>query len=407
MSRQIVVIGGGAAGMMAAITAAEAGARVTVVERNERPGRKLMITGKGRCNVTNACGREEFLSHVTSDPRFLYSALSAFPTERTVAFFEESGVPLKTERGKRVFPVSDRAVDVVDALHRRMERAGARLVHDRVTEICLSEGRVVSVKGEREQYPCDACILCTGGLSYPLTGSTGDGYDFARALGHTVTPLRASLSAVTSPDPLCGACMGLSLRNAGIRLERDGREIYTDFGEMLFTHFGLSGPVILSASTQMDKPGNYELHVDLKPALSPEQVDARLLREIGENPRKEFRSLLHALLPASLCEPFLGRTGIPGEKRCAEVSRAERERTGRLLKDLCIPLSGLRPVEEAIITAGGVSTREVDPKTMASKKAAGLFFAGEVLDVSAETGGFNLQIAFATGCAAGRAAAGE
>ncbi len=405
MSRRVLVVGGGAAGMMAAIFAAGSGAQVTVVERNEKPGRKLMITGKGRCNVTNACDPGEFFSHVTSNPRFLYSSLAAFSAADAIAFFEASGVPLKTERGRRVFPQSDRASDIVDALVRRMRKAGVRLACDRIRGLEIRDGAVTAAIGERESYPCDACVVATGGLSYPLTGSTGDGYELARSAGHRVVPPRPSLVPLVAEGDFCRECMGLSLRNAGLTLYRGERAIYTDFGELLFTHFGLSGPVILSASARMEGPGPYRAEIDLKPALSRDQLDARLLREIAENPKREFRTMLRALLPAKMVEPFRALTGVPGEERVSEITREQRDRVRTLLKALPIRIVGTRPVEEAIVTAGGVDCREIDPKTMASRKLRGLYFAGEVMDVSAETGGFSLQIAFSTGRAAGVAAA--
>ncbi len=408
MAKKIVVIGAGPAGMMASIAAADAGAHVTLIERNVRPGRKLAITGKGRCNVTNACEMREFLTHVTSDPRFLYSTLSAFSCADVMQFVEGIGVPLKVERGARVFPVSDRAQDVVDAFCSEMRRRSVLLVCDRATALEYnSEGRPSAVVCEAGKYPCDAVIVATGGCSYPLTGSTGDGYTFARAAGHTVIAPRPSLVPLASPDKFCADCMGLSLRNVRVVLFCDDKVIYSDFGEMLFTHFGLSGPCILSASTRMEKKGRYRVIIDLKPALSDAQLDARILREINENPRRELHGLLRTLVPGKMLDPFIVRFGFDGSKRSAELSRADRDRIIRALRNLEIPISGMRPIDEAIVTAGGVSTREIDPKTMQSRKISGLYFAGEVMDVSAETGGYNLQIAFATGRAAGIAAAGE
>ena len=408
MAKKVVVIGAGPAGMMASIAAANAGAEVTLIERNPRPGRKLSITGKGRCNVTNACEMREFLTHVTSDPRFLYSTLSAFSCSDVMQFVEELGVPLKVERGARVFPVSDRAQDVVDAFCAEMRRCSVRLVCDRATALEYDgDGRPASVICEAGRYPCDSVIVATGGCSYPLTGSTGDGYLLARAAGHTVVEPRPSLVPLVSPDRFCADCMGLSLRNVRVTLFREEKEIYSDFGEMLFTHFGLSGPCILSASTRMEKKGRYRVVIDLKPALSDAQLDARILREIDESPKRELRGLLRTLVPGKMLDPFIARFGFDGGKRSAELSRTDRENIIRALHELEIPVSGMRPIDEAIVTAGGVSTREIDPKTMQSRKIPGLYFAGEVMDVSAETGGYNLQIAFATGRAAGMAAACE
>ena len=391
--------------MMAALFAAEMGAKVCLIERNVRPGRKLAITGKGRCNVTNASDLREFLTHVTSDPRFLYSCLSAFDTAAVMQYVEELGVPLKVERGMRVFPVSDRALDVVDAFADALRRSGVQTVCDRACALKICDGRLQGVICEAGEYPCDACIVATGGKSYPLTGSTGDGYALAKCAGHTVTPLRPSLVPMVSPDPFCRECMGLSLRNVGVRLYLGDKELYSDFGEMLFTHFGLSGPCILSASTRMSESGNYRVVIDLKPALSDAQLDARILREIQENPKRELRGLMRTLLPGKMLDPFIARAKFDPCKRSAEISRQDRETMIASLRSLSIPISGLRPIEEAIVTAGGVSTREINPKTMQSKLLPGLFFAGEVMDVSAETGGYNLQIAFSTGRAAGIAAA--
>lgn len=406
MKKKVVVIGAGPAGMMAAIAAADAGAQVTLIERNVRPGRKLAITGKGRCNVTNACEMREFLTHVSSEPRFLYSTLSAFSCADVMQFVEELGVPLKVERGARVFPVSDRAQDVVDAFCSALRQRSVSLVCDRATALEYNpEGRPSAVVCESGKYDCDSVIVATGGCSYPLTGSTGDGYTFARTAGHTIIELRPSLVPLVSPDRFCADCMGLSLRNVRVTLFREEREVYSDFGEMLFTHFGLSGPCILSASTRMEKKGRYRIHIDLKPALTDAQLDARLLREIEESPKRELRGMLRTLVPGKMLDPFISRFGFDGNKRSAELSRTDREKIIYALHNLEIPISGMRPMDEAIVTAGGVSTREIDPKTMQSKKIPGLYFAGEVMDVSAETGGYNLQIAFATGRAAGIAAA--
>lgn len=403
---QVIVVGGGAAGMLAAVCAAESGASVTVLERNARVGRKLMITGKGRCNVTNACDVRTFLTHVTSDPRFLHSALAAFSPEDAMQFFTQRGLALKVERGRRVFPVSDRASDVVDCLHAACRDAGAELLCGRAEAVLVKEGAVCGIVCEDgSRMNADAVILATGGLSYPLTGSTGDGYRMARALGHSVTPLCGSLVAMVSEDAFCPACQGLSLKNVRLTLMRGTKCLYSDQGEMLFTHFGLSGPLVLSASARMEEKDACRAVIDLKPALDDQRLDDRILREIAENPRRELRGLMRTLLPGKMLEPFLLRLHVDPQKRSAEISREERAALVRALHSLTLPVCGLRPVEEAIVTRGGVSTREISPKTMESKLVKGLFFAGELMDVSAETGGYNLQIAFSTGFAAGRAAA--
>lgn len=368
--------------------------------------RKVMITGKGRCNVTNNCGVQEFIAHVPSNGRFLYSALSAFGPQDTMHLLEELGVPLKTERGNRVFPCSDKAVDIVDALVKYARTGGVRFLQGRVMALRLEDGVCTGVQLEDGRVlPAYAAVVCTGGLSYPLTGSTGDGYALARQAGHTVTPLRPSLVPLESPDGFCAEMQGLSLRNVAARVidTESGRAIYEDFGEMLFTHFGVSGPLVLSASAHMRQmePGRYRLVLDLKPALTPEQLDARLLRELGDSPNSQAGSILGALLPRKMIPVAARLAGIPAEQRAHDITRGQRAALAGLLKAFPIVISGFRPVEEAIVTSGGVAVREIDAKTMQSKKVSGLYFAGEVLDVDAYTGGFNLQIAFSTGMAAG------
>lgn len=404
----VVVVGGGAAGLMAAGCAGRRGRTVTVVERNPRMARKVLITGKGRCNVTNHCTVEEAIAHVLGDGRFLYSAFSAFTPQDCMALFEELGVPLKTERGNRVFPVSDKAADIVDALVAYARTGGARFIQGRVTELLIQDGICRGVvRDDGSVLKAEAVIVCTGGLSYPLTGSTGDGYTLARQAGHTVTPLRPSLVPLEAEEAWCPKLQGLSLKNVGLTVWDTvmNKILYRDFGEMLFTHFGLSGPMVLSASAhlrQMEK-GRYTVHIDLKPALTPEQLDARLLRDLKEEQNRTFGTLLNGLLPRSMVPILSELCGVPAERKCHSVTREERAALIRLLKDLPVRIVGYRPIEEAIVTAGGVSLREINAKTMASKKTAGLYFAGEVLDLDAYTGGFNLQIAFATGQAAGRA----
>lgn len=403
---RVLIIGGGAAGLMAAGQAARSGLEVTVVERNPRMARKVMITGKGRCNVTNACSVEDCVANIPGNGRFLYSALSAFSPADTMALFECLDVPLKTERGNRVFPVSDKAVDIVDALVRYAREGGCRFRQGRAVRLLLDDGVCCGVELEGgERLEAFAVAVCTGGLSYPQTGSTGDGYVLARQAGHTVLPQRPSLVPLESGDGFCQRLQGLSLKNCGLTVfdRTADRILYRDFGEMLFTHFGVSGPMILSASAHMRDmtPGRYVLSVDLKPALSPEQLDARLLRELEQEKNRDFGNMLGTLLPRKLIPVAAERAAIPPERKCHTVTREERRRLGRLLKDFSIGITGFRPIAEAVVTAGGVSVKEVNAKTMESKLVSGLYFAGEVLDVDAYTGGFNLQIAFATGMAAG------
>lgn len=408
-SSRVIVAGGGAAGMMAAITAARAGADVLLLEPNEKVGRKLYITGKGRCNVTNNCTREELLSAIPRNGRFLYGAFSRFSPQDAMAFFEELGVPLKTERGNRVFPVSDRAADIVDALFFELRRRGVEIRRDRLTGLTAEDGRLtgVATEGSGPLSGFGAVVLATGGASYPRTGSTGEGYALARSVGHTVTPIRGSLVPLESEDPCCAQLQGLSLRNVGLRVkDQKGKTVFRERGELLFTHFGLSGPLVLSASAHLDfAKSRYTAHIDLKPALDEGTLDARLLRDFGARANQDYSNVLGGLVPRSLIPVLVERTGVPGDTKAHDLRKEQRRALLETLKDFAVPLSGPRPVEEAVVTSGGVAVGEVDPKTMESKKAAGLFFAGEVLDVDGYTGGFNLQIAWATGHAAGLAAA--
>jgi len=406
---QIVVAGAGAAGMMAAVTAARQGAKVVLIEPNEKVGRKLYITGKGRCNVTNDCRVDQLLASVPRNGKFLYSAFSRFSPQDTIAFFEKLGVPLKVERGNRVFPQSDRAADVIDALWRELRRCRVELRQDRVTEVAVSGGRVSGVKLEKAGLVnCEAVLLATGGASYPRTGSTGDGYRIAEALGHTITPIRGSLVPLESEDRACSQLQGLSLRNVVLRMKNQrGKTVYQEQGELLFTHFGLSGPLVLSASAHMDfARDRYAAHIDLKPALDEEKLDARLLRDFGERANQDVSNALGALVPRSMIPVMAERAGIDGQTKVRDIRREQRRRLLDALKDFTVDISGPRPVEEAIVTAGGVKVSQVDPKTMQSKLVQGLYFAGELLDVDGYTGGFNLQIAWSTGYAAGLAAAG-
>ena len=406
MSKGLVVIGGGAAGMMAAVSAAERGAQVTLLEPNERLGKKLNITGKGRCNVTNNADVQTLLANVPRNGKFLYSAFSRFDGRDTMAFFASIGVPLKTERGNRVFPVSDRAFDVSAALERRLKALKVSLVRDRATELEITSGAVTGVRGERGTYPAGAVVLATGGVSYPATGSTGEGHRMAREAGHTVTDLQGSLVPLRDYG-LGRELQGLSLRNVGLTVYENGKKIYTDFGELLFTHFGVSGPLVLSSSAHMrhfDKK-SYRLELDLKPALDEQQLDKRLLSDFQKHANSDFCNALGELLPQKLIPAAVERSGIPPHEKVHDLTREQRAALRTLLKHWSIGVLSPMPVENAIITSGGVKVGEIDPKTMASKKVPGLYFAGEIIDVDAYTGGFNLQIAWATGKAAGEAAA--
>lgn len=407
--KKVCVVGGGAAGMMAAISAAESGAFVTLIERNERCGKKLRITGKGRCNVTNACDIREFMNNVPTNPRFLYSALAAFSTDDTVSFFEGAGVPLKVERGRRVFPVSDRADDIVSAMTGRLAECGVKILHGRTHALRVSDGRVIGCCVENKVIEADAVIIATGGRSYPRTGSDGDGYALAESVGHSVTPLVPSLVPLTSKSKICPSLQGLSLRNVSLTVTdaETGKTVYDDFGELMFTHFGMTGPMILSASAHLSNigVGRYEAHIDLKPALDARELDARVLSDFAKYANRDFINALSDLLPAKLIPVAIGLSGIDERKKVNSVTRAERGALCAVIKDLRIRIDGFRPIEEAIVTKGGVSTKEIDPRTMQSKLCAGLYFAGEVIDVDAYTGGYNLQIAFSTGALAGRNAA--
>ena len=405
----VAVIGGGAAGLMAAIHAARLGAAVTVFEKNDRCGRKLRITGKGRCNVTNHCTRDVFFANITGNARFLFSAWDRFGAEDTEAFFEELGVPLKVERGNRVFPVSDKATDIVDALVRECRKTGVNIVCATVAELLLDGGRVCGVRTSRGEMQFDAVIVATGGVSYPLTGSTGDGYRFAAAAGHTVVPPTPSLVPLVEDGNFCAGVQGLSLRNVRLSVHDavKNKTVFEDFGEMLFTHYGLSGPLVLSASAHLTdmSPGRYTLFIDLKPALDEKTLDARLLSDFKKYQNRDFLNALSDLLPQKLIAPLVRLSGIDARKKVNAITREERLALLALLKRLPVKVRGFRPVAEAIITKGGVALNEISPRTMASKKAQGLYFAGEVLDLDAYTGGFNLQIAFSTAVLAGESAA--
>ncbi len=400
------MIGGGAAGMMAAIAAAEQGRDAALLEPSEKLGRKVRITGKGRCNLTNACDVKAFLENVPTNPKFLYSAVTAFPPAAAMEWFESLGVPLKTERGNRVFPVSDDANDVAEALIRRLKALGVRHVRNRAIDIAVEDGAVRAVVTDRGEIPCASAILCTGGLSYPATGSTGDGYALAAKLGHTVVPARASLVPLESSASYCAELSGFSPRNVDVRLLEDSKVIYTERGEMLFAHFGVTGPLVLSASAHIRHWGErrYGLAIDFKPALSPEKLDERVLRDFEKFHNRDIANGLAELLPKSLIPVVLCLADIPGETKVHSVTREQRLRLGGVIKAFPVPLTAPRPVAEAIVTGGGVDVRQVDPRTMRSKLVRDLYFAGEILDVDAYTGGFNLHIAWATGRKAGLAA---
>ncbi|MDO5141842.1 MAG: NAD(P)/FAD-dependent oxidoreductase [Eubacteriales bacterium] len=404
----IIVIGGGAAGSMAAGMAAQAGAHVTLLERNEKIGRKLFITGKGRCNVCNDCDVQDVLRNVPVNPRFLYSALGALAPADVMAFFEARGVPLKTERGGRVFPASDKSADIIDALFTWIKHAGVIIKRATVDELALDAGRVVGVYADGVLHPADRVIVATGGASYPQTGSTGDGYRFAKQAGHTIVPPNPSLVPLVTPGG-CEELMGLSLRNVQVTVFEGDKAIWSAFGEMLFTHFGLSGPLILSASAHMRHFGSrdYRIEIDLKPALDEKTLDKRLLADFAQHKNSDFINALGGLLPRKLIPAVVRRSGIDPRTKVNGITRAQRAALLGTLKHFEVAVSGKRPIAEAIITSGGVSVREVSPKTMASKKCPGLYFAGEVLDVDAYTGGYNLQIAWSTGYLAGLSAAQE
>lgn len=410
MRTSLLVIGGGAAGLMAAGSAANEGVETIILERNEKPARKVMITGKGRCNVTNNCGSlQELISNVPCNGRFLYGAFSRFMPSDVIDFFESRGVELKTERGNRVFPVSDNAADIVDALH-GYAKSRARFMRGRAVELLTDDGKVIGVKTENgEEILAEKIIIATGGLSYPGTGSTGDGYELAKQAGHKITDIVPSLVPLEIHEGFCSDLMGLSLRNTAIKVvdTENGKTVYTDFGEMLFTHFGVSGPMILSASAHMRnmKSGKYKIYIDLKPALTVEQLDARILRDFSENTNKNFINALNSLLPKKLVPVIVKLSKIGLTTKVNQITKEQRRSLAELLKGMCITVTGFRPIAEAIITSGGVDVSQINPKTMESKLTEGLYFAGEVIDADAYTGGFNLQIAFSTGRLAGLSAA--
>lgn len=394
----IIIIGGGAAGCFAAVHAARFGKSVILFEKNDRLGRKLRITGKGRCNVTNNSDVQEHMKNIPVNQRFMYSAFSVFDAYNTMEFFEEIGVPLKTERGNRVFPVSDNANDIADAMAREMKKSGVKVINRRVTGLITENGVCKGVRTGSEEFYAKSVLIACGGKSYSATGSTGDGYILAESVGHTITEIKPSLVPLVSPDRYCSEMMGLSLRNVTLNLYDRNRLIYSELGEMLFTHFGLSGPLVLSASSHIREmfPERYRILIDLKPALSPEQLDARIQRDFAENLNRDFANGIRKLLPAKLIPVAIRLSGILPEQKVNSITREQRHSFGELIKAFPVRISGFRPVDEAIVTSGGVSVKEINPKTMESKIIEGLYFAGEVIDVDAYTGGFNLQIAFST-----------
>lgn len=407
-NNSIFVVGGGAAGMMAAITAAENGAQVTLLERNDRLGKKLYITGKGRCNVTNDCAPEDFFPNVPRNPRFLYSAVYAFPPREVMAWFEAHGCALKTERGNRVFPQSDKSASVIDALRAELRRLGVRVLQERALDIVTQDGAVCGIETDGGFHKTERVILATGGCSYPQTGSTGDGYRMLEKLGHTIVPPVGSLVPLVEKGYDCKQMQGLALKNVALRLvNQKGKTVFEEFGELLFTHFGLSGPVVLSASAHMNEKDSYTVLLDLKPALDEQKLDLRLLRDFEKFQNRDFENALVELLPRSMIPVIVRRSGIPAEEKVHSITREQRRALLELIKRFPVEIACKAPVEEAIVTSGGVKVSEIEPGTMQSKRVRGLYAAGELLDVDAYTGGFNLQIAWATGRAAGIAAACE
>lgn len=405
---EILIIGAGAAGLMAAIHAADAGAKVTLLEHNEKAGKKIYITGKGRCNVTNDCTVDEFMREVARNPRFLFSALNYFSPQDMMDLLTRSGCPVTVQRGRRVFPETEKASDVTRTLLSMLQKRDVRIrLNTEVSRLAIEDGRVTgAVLKDGSVLRADRVIVATGGVSYPSTGSTGDGYRFAEAAGHTVFPPRASLSALETADEWPSELQGLSLKNVTLTLRKGKKVLYSELGEMLFTHFGISGPLVLEASCHLPEDlKDISLVLDLKPGLDPQQLDARLRREFEASGKKLLRNMLPALLPGHLAELFPGLCGIPADTPCNQITVPQREQMIAMLKSLPFRVRGLRPVTEAIVTRGGVNVREIDPGTMESKLVSGLYFAGEVLDVDAHTGGYNLQIAFSTGALAGHYAA--
>lgn len=397
---KVFIVGGGPAGMMAAIAASLKGHQVYLFEKNERLGKKMRITGKGRCNITNA--GPDIIENVITNPSFLYSAFSRFSNYDAINFFEKIGVKTKVERGLRVFPENDSAPFVVDALVKHLKESGVKTVRNKVKDIIVKEKKIIGILTEDgKKYACDALVLATGGVSYPQTGSTGDGHKIAKKHGHTITELLPSLVPFSAKEEFCKELSGLSLKNVGFKLKDGDKTLYEDFGEMLFTHFGISGPVVLSASSHIKNPAGLSAVIDLKPALTRETLDKRLIRELTEFANKDFVNSLGELLPRKLIETIVELSKIDKHKKCRDITKEERLSFLELLKNFTVEITSFRPIAEAIVTSGGISTNEINPKTMESKIINGLYFAGEIIDVDAYTGGYNLQIAYSTGYAAG------
>ena len=406
-SAQLIIIGAGAAGLFAAVHAAKQGIKVMLLEKNDRIGKKLAITGKGRCNVTNDCSQEEILKSIPGNPRFLYSSIYGYSAQDAMAFFEENGCPLKVERGNRVFPVSDRSADVINVFSRLLQKYRITLIRDSAVSLLTEGERIKGVKGKNASYYAPCVLLCTGGASYPLTGSTGDGYAMVKALGHSVTEPKGSLVPLVSSDD-CAKMQGLSLRNTELKLlNQKGKTVYKDFGELLFTHFGISGPMALSASAHLKEKESYTVVLDLKPALDEQKLDARFLRDFEKYANRSMENALADLFPHSMIPVILERAGIALELKAHSLTKEQRRALLHETKAFRLPVLGTRPVEEAIITRGGISVKEIDPGTMESKRIKGLYFAGEIIDCDAYTGGFNLQIAWSTAYAAANACAQE
>ena len=403
---RVVIIGGGAAGLMAASRARLHADEVTVIERNRICGRKLRITGKGRCNITNIADTDEIMDNITSNRKFMYSALGAFSNYDVIALMEDLGVATKVERGGRVFPVSDSAKDVADALWRSASGKNVRYITAKALAIEASDGKVRAVRYEGGRVEADSVILATGGKSYPLTGSDGSGYALCAALGHTIVELKPSLVPLVCREKFCTELMGLTLKNVELTVLENGKKIYSDFGELLFTHFGISGPIVLSASAHMRNFGksDYEVRIDMKPALDEKQLDARILRDFGEAGKKHLINAMDKLLPKAIIPVIIERAGVPAHKAAGQLTHGERQKICRAMKSFALTVVKTRPIDEAIITAGGVRCSEINPSTMESKLVSGLYFAGEIIDVDAYTGGYNLQIAFSTGYLAGESA---
>ncbi len=402
--RRVVVIGGGAAGLIASIFSAKKDNQVLLLEKNEKLGKKIYITGKGRCNLTNDVEPNEYLNNVVVNPKFMYGSIYAFSPSDTMSFFEENGLSLKTERGNRVFPLSDKASDVTKTLERVLAKLGVDIrLNTEVKDILVRDNKVYAVKTDKEEILCDSVIVCTGGLSYSLTGSTGDGYAFAKKLGHNIIPLKPALVGMELNEQYLGETQGLSLKNVTLTMQNGDKKVFSKFGEMLFTHFGISGPLVLTCSSYANKlqPENVKLFIDFKPALDVDTLNARLLREFETFNLKSVANAIRTLLPQSLVNVVLAKANIKRDKKCAEITVNEREKIIKTLKNFELKYKKLRPIEESVVTSGGVDVREINPKTMESKIVSGLFFAGEVIDVDCFTGGFNLQTAFSTGFVAG------